>query len=474
MVQGKEKSMAEKRQILIELRKGSPIRRISRELRVHRDIIRSLIEIGTKEGWMDPSSSIPSEGDIAQILKSNREPVHKLDQHLEKIKEWKTEGYTGVVVQRLLKDQYLCRIEIGTLRRYINRHCQKIPDPVMIRTTIPGKVMEVDFGFLGYLWDESAKKSRKAWVFSARLCHSRKAYRRIVTKQDTSTFLMCHVYAFEHFNGVPEQVVIDNLKAAVIKNTVDNDLLNRAYQDLAEYYDFMISPCLLRTSEHKGGVENDMKYVKRNFWPQIREKLKTKKQLSFQEAQEALEKWDEEIACTREISGIRRSPNEIYLSEERRQLKPLPKIRWELITWIQCTVGRDWRIMYEGSYYSVPYMMIGQTVQCRITHQFVEVYFDHQPIAKHPRATFKGIYQRNSNHAPPFKEAVLNCTRDGLLLNAKEIGEHVYEFCQKMFSECHIDKLRPVRRLLFLATSYPKMENLVLLDHWGSADSKTK
>ena len=65
MVQGKEKSMAEKRQILIELRKGSAIRKISRELRVHRDIIRSLIEIGTKEGWMHPDSPIPSEHDSA-------------------------------------------------------------------------------------------------------------------------------------------------------------------------------------------------------------------------------------------------------------------------------------------------------------------------------------------------------------------------------------------------------------------------
>ena len=60
MVQGKEKTMAEKRQILIELRKGSAIRKISRELRVHRSIIRSLMEISKKEGWMHPDSPIPS------------------------------------------------------------------------------------------------------------------------------------------------------------------------------------------------------------------------------------------------------------------------------------------------------------------------------------------------------------------------------------------------------------------------------
>ena len=37
----------------------------------------------------------------------------------------------------------------------------------------------------------------------------------------------------------------------------------------------MISPCLPRTPQHKGGVENDMNYIKRSFWPEIREKQKT-------------------------------------------------------------------------------------------------------------------------------------------------------------------------------------------------------
>jgi arginine/lysine/ornithine decarboxylase len=99
-------------------------------------------------------------------------------------------------------------------------------------------------------------------------------------------------------------------------------------------------------------------------------------------------------------------------------------------------------------------MMIGQTVQCRVIHQFVEVYFDHQMIAKHPKALCKGDYKRNADHAPPFKEAVLNCSREGLLINAQEIGDEVYKFCEKILSECYVDKLRPVRKILSLALSY--------------------
>ena len=261
-------------------------------------------------------------------------------------------------------------------------------------------------------------------------------------------------YAFEHFGGVPEQVVTDNLKAAVIQSTPDNDMLNRTYLELAETYNFMISPCLPRTPEHKGGVENDIKYIKKNFWPQIREILKKDGKFSLHQANEALVKWDLEVANIRQIRSIKRSPEEIFISEEKQKLQALPDNRWEAISWTQCKVGRDWRIVHEGSYYSVPYEMISQTVQCRISHHFVEVFHEHNMVTKHPRAEFSGTYQRNTNHAPPFKEAVLNCSREGLLINALEVGKDVHAFCDKMLAEPHVDKLRPVRKLLSLALNY--------------------
>ena len=45
----------------------------------------------------------------------------------------------------------------------------------------------------------------------------------------------------------------------------------QSYQKLAEHYGFLISPCLPRKANHKGGVENDIKYVKKNFWPLFKE-----------------------------------------------------------------------------------------------------------------------------------------------------------------------------------------------------------
>lgn len=446
--------MMEKRDILIALRKQHSIRKIGRDLHVHRTVIRAIHDDAARNGWLNPDSQMPEDYEIAKLDTGILyvKPTHKLDPYAEKIKEWRAEGVNAVVIQRFLQHQ--CDCKIGAIRRYIKKVCPNLPDPVMVRSTKPGEVMDVDFGFLGKLWDDSQQKFRKVWVFSGRLRHSRKAYRRLVWEQDVNTFLSCHILAFERFGGVPEVVCLDNLKAGVIKSCVDNDMLNRSYKELAEHYEFMISPCLPRTPEHKGGVENDIKYIKGNFWPQIREKIKTSPKITLRQGQEEIDDWDRSVANIRKINGIGRSPADIFSSEEKMVLKGLPKFRFEPTKWLECIVRREWWIIYEGSRYSVPYLLIGKTVQVRVTSQFVKVFFDHKEVANHCKADVKGAYLRNPNHAPPFKEEVLTCNRSGLLLMAGDIGKYTLAFCEKLLSEKYVDKLRPTRCLLSLAEKY--------------------
>lgn len=458
MVQGKEKTMNDIKEVIIQLRKKSSVRKINRDLHIHRPIVRVIRDAAEARGWLNPNTMLPSDHEIAQleISKKCKGIQHPLDAFAEDIKQWREEGINAVVIQRLLQQKHSQFYAIGTLRRYIKKVCPTLPDPIMIRSTIPGEVMDVDFGFLGKIWDESTNKLRKVWIFSARLRHSRKAYREMVWKQDVRTFSLCHIHAFEHFNGVPQKVVLDNLKAGIIKSCVDNDMINRSYRDLAEHYSFMISPCLPYTPEHKGGVENDIKYIKGNFWPQLKERLKIYPQLNLQEANEELRKWDREVADVRKIHGIGRTPKDIFIEEESSKLNPLPAVRWEPTEWLKYLVGRDWAIRFDGSLYSVPYMFISQTVYVRVTSQFLKVFFDNQEITQHPRAIVKGTFQRNPLHAPPFKEVVLKSNRRGLLMQAEEVGPNVRAFCDKMFADKFSDKLRPVRNLLSLALRYDK------------------
>lgn len=70
-------------------------------------------------------------------------------------------------------------------------------------------------------------------------------YVDLVFDQSAQTWSKLHVDAFEYFGGVPETVVPDNLKAAVVKcyfGLKDKPELNRSYRELGRHYGFMIDP----------------------------------------------------------------------------------------------------------------------------------------------------------------------------------------------------------------------------------------
>jgi len=251
---------------------------------------------------------------------------------------------------------------------------------------------------------------------------------------------------------------LDNCKAAVIQCTIDNDRISRSYQELAEHYGFIISPCLPRTPEHKGGVEGDVKYTKSNFlsYFSARQKEKNIVVALLKELTDALELWGNEVADTHIIHGVGRSPLEIFNSEEKEALKPLPTSRWELTSWSQCAVRRDWRVMYDSSYYAVPYELIGKTVQICATTSLVRIFYDHKEVAYHERSRKKWEYKRKAEYAPPIQEAVLQCSREGLLSLAEAVGSFTYQVTSAILSHPTIDKLRPVRHLLNLANKYSK------------------
>jgi transposase len=455
MTKGKCKTMVEIRDIIHLLRNGHSNRCIHRETGIDRSIVKKIKELAIVNQWLNSTLPIPNDEEIAKVWnpKAKTQTSHPLDLYRNDLEQWRKEGHSAVVIYQLLKDK--CSCDAQAIRRYLNKHFPKAVDPVMVRPTVPGQDIDIDFGYLGnFLNDEGIL--RKAWVFSFRLRHSRRAYRKVVLDQKISTFLMCHVYAFEWFSGVPKNVILDNTKSAIIQCTIDNDMVRRSYQELAEHYGFIITPCLPRTPEHKGGIEGDIKYVKKNFLPYFhaRQKEKNIKVSSLRELIEALERWGREIADVHVVQGIGRSPLEIFKAEEEKALKTLPKTRWELTSWSQCTVRRDWRIMYDSAYYSVPFQFIDKTVQVCATTSLVRIFCEHKEIALHERAKEKWEYKRKTEHAPPLHEEVLQCTREGLLSMAEKAGLFIYQVAYIILSHPSVDKLRPVRHLLKLASKY--------------------
>jgi transposase len=65
---------------------------------------------------------------------------------------------------------------------------------------------------------------------------------------------------------VPERIVLDNLKAAILRASVHDPTVQRAYRVCATHYGFRIDPNPPRSPHLKGKVEQGgVHVVKRNF-----------------------------------------------------------------------------------------------------------------------------------------------------------------------------------------------------------------
>jgi transposase len=82
--------------------------------------------------------------------------------------------------------------------------------------TPPGRQAQVDFAYFKTGFADEPGAERVVWLFSLVLGHSRLIWARFVAQQDLATVLRCHVAAFEALGGVPEQILYDRMRTAVL------------------------------------------------------------------------------------------------------------------------------------------------------------------------------------------------------------------------------------------------------------------
>lgn len=241
----------------------------------------------------------------------------------------------------------------------------------------------------------------------------------------------------------------------MILASLQEPLVNKSYLMLAEHYGFLISANKPATPQHKGGVEKDIDYVKRNFYPLFSEHQKQKGRTiaDFSDSRKELAQWTKQTDITHQIKYTHATP-EMLFSEEKPLLLPLRFDRWDPITWFQRKVGDDWKIQINKAFYSVPYQYIGKTVTAYINSTELVVFYNYDQIACHRRA--KRDWQRviNPHHAPPNYEEYLNSSSVGVKKWAALIGEPTLELVTIILQQRNVDGLRPARALCALSKTY--------------------
>lgn len=304
------------------------------------------------------------------------------------------------------------------------RRWARITKATMRVTHKPGEIMQVDWagGTIPY-FDPITGEEHKAYLFVAALPCSSYLYVEACTDMKIENWLMCHIHAYAYFGGVTRILVPDNLKTGVTANTRYETQLNQSYQELAEYYGTAIVPARVRKPQDKGLVEKSVGFS--TTW--ITAALREHRFFSFSEVKEAVAERLEFINTKpfQKRPGCRR---EAYFSEEKEFMLPLPKRPYEPAVWKQQTVGNDYLISDGLNKYSVPFDLIGEQVQIRLTRDLIEVYFKGSRMTSHKRLEKYSVQPVvKPEHMPDRHREYLSYNADEFREWAKTVGNSAEE-----------------------------------------------
>jgi transposase len=235
----------------------------------------------------------------------------------------------------------------------------------------------------------------EAQVFIAVLGASNYTYAEVTWSQSLPDWIGSHVRAFEAFGGVPEVLVPDNLKAAVIHPHRYEPELNRTYVEMAAHYGVAIVPARSAKPRDKAKVEVGVQVVER--W--ILARLRHHTFFSLSEANPTIRQIlaDLNTRPFQKLPGCRQS---VFDTLERPVLNPLPAQPYEYAEWKRVRVNIDYHVDVEGHYYSVPYALVKQQLDARLSEQVVELFHKGQRVASHRRLRVKGGHSTVAAHMP--------------------------------------------------------------------------
>ena len=126
----------------------------------------------------------------------------------------------------------------------------------------------MDFAYFKVAFEDEPGAERVVWLFSLVLGHSRLMWARFVAQQDLATVLRCHVAAFEALGGVPEQILYDRMRTAVLGEVDERGIVyNDKLLALAAHHGFLPKACRPYRAKTKGKVERPFRYVREDFLP---------------------------------------------------------------------------------------------------------------------------------------------------------------------------------------------------------------
>lgn len=271
-----------------------------------------------------------------------------------------------------------------TVRRFVQplRTAEALAERASVRfETAPGHQSQIDWGTARV---EFRHGKVKLHLFVLTLGFSRRGFMAPFLDERLPQFLDAHERAFEHFAGHTREHLYDRPRTVCSPDGEGGVIWNPTFRSFAHYWGFEPRLCRAYRARTKGKVESGVKYVKRNF-------LVGRSFVDLDDVREQWAEWNATISDLRVHGTTHQRPIDRF-AEERAHLEARgsrPGFRLEAR--FSRIVADDFLVSLDTNRYSVPFTLIGQTVDVERRAGDVRVHHKGRLVASHAELT--GRYQ---------------------------------------------------------------------------------
>ena len=300
--------------------------------------------------------------------------------------------YSARILYQELRCERGYRGSYETVKRFVAplRELQSHAELTQTRfETPPGQQSQID-------WGESQVPfrhgRRKIHFFVLTLGFSRRAYYSASADERLAQLLDAHERAFEYFGGHTREHLYDRPRTICYPRE-GKIVWNPTFKAFADYWGFEPRLCRPYRAQTKGKVESGVKYIKRNFLP-------GRSFIDIEDLSEQLSQWNTTIADQR-VHGTTHELPAARFERERSTLLPTSgQPGFALAARHSRIVASDYLVSFGANRYSVPFHLIGQTVQVQRDGEKLSFFHRDRLVARHELDAGKYQLHIQPEHGP--------------------------------------------------------------------------
>ena len=383
---------------------------------------------------------------------SSGKPLPDFELIYREIKAHKKFNLTLDLLWREYKEQYPEGYQY-TQFSVLYRRWQKKLDYSMRQDHRGGEKLFVDYGEGLNLVDPQSGAPIPTQLFVAVWGASNYTYCDATLTQQLPDWIGSHVRAFSYFGCLPKIVVPDCLKSAVNRACRYEPELNPTYAEMAEHYGICVLPARPAHPKDKAKVETGVLIAKR--W--ILAALRHRTFYDLADLNGAIGELLERLN-SRALRKLKKSRRELFELFDLPNALGLAENPYEYAEWKVATVNIDYHIEVDKHYYSVPFRLLRDKLDVRLTVHTVEAFQKGERVAAHVRSFIPARHTTLKEHMPPAHQNYLEWTPSRMVTWAKKTGPATAELVQKIIdSRTHPEQAyRSCLGILRLEKSYPK------------------